>query len=231
MRRYASHLTDGLILVFAVLLNLADSVLASSCAACQRPNKVDSLDGCPPGTILVGPKQKFTTIQSAIKSIPNDNVPYTILIQPGEYRGKVNITRVGPVTLLGVTSAPNDHSRNTVTVVHKNATTTGKGDNAFTSALTVAPTEQSSLTGAGFYGYPVKDGTAFGNSDFRAYNIDFVNDYADKSAGPSLAISVSYANAGFYFCGIRSYQDTASRDVFSSYESCANAYDRCILVN
>jgi pectin methylesterase-like acyl-CoA thioesterase len=198
------------VILFTILLDLANIVFAYSRAACQRPGKDDLLTGCPTGTIIVGPNQKFTTIQSAVKSIPNNKDPYTILIQPGKYRGKVNVTRIGPLTLLGVTSSPNSHSQNTVTVVHSNATTAGKGDNAFTSALTVAPTEESSLTGSGFYGQPVNDGTAFGNSDFRAYNIDFVNDYATKSAGPSLAISVSYANAGFYFCRIRSYQDTAS---------------------
>jgi hypothetical protein len=50
--------------------------------------------------------------------------------------------------------------------------------------------------------------TPFGNSDFRAYNIDFINDYKNYSAGPALAVSVSYANAGFYFCGLYSYQDS-----------------------
>jgi pectin methylesterase-like acyl-CoA thioesterase len=211
MSRNVGYPIARLVLFIAILLGLANSVVALNRAACQSPTKDDLLKDCPPKTILVGPKQKFTTVQSAVNSIPNNEVPYTILIQPGEYRGKVNVTRVGPVTLLGVTSAPNSHSKNTVTVIHSSATSAGKGDNAFTSTLTVAPTEDSSLTGAGFYGHPVKSGTAFGNSDFRAYNIDFVNDYASKSAGPSLAVSVSYANAGFYFCGVRSYQDTACR--------------------
>jgi hypothetical protein len=50
--------------------------------------------------------------------------------------------------------------------------------------------------------------TPFGNVDFRAYNIDFINDYKNYASGPALAVSVSYANSGFYFCGFYSYQDT-----------------------
>lgn len=52
--------------------------------------------------------------------------------------------------------------------------------------------------------------TPFGNVDFRAYNIDFINDFKNYATGPSLAVSVSYANSGFYFCGFYSYQDTVS---------------------
>jgi hypothetical protein len=113
--------------------------------------------------------------------------------------------------MLGVTDFPDGHSRNKVTILWKQATgtkETGNGDNAFTSALTVAPTMDASLTGSGPTGHVVAAGTKFGNSDFRAYNIDFVNDYKPYSAGPSLAVSVSYANVSFYFCRIRSYQDT-----------------------
>jgi hypothetical protein len=110
-----------------------------------------------------------------------------------------------------MTASPNDASKNQVIVLWKAATgtkETGSKDNAFTSTLTVAPTLDSSLTGSGETGHKVAADTKFGNADFRAYNIDFVNDFKHTSAGPSLAISVSYANAGFYYCGIKSYQDT-----------------------
>jgi hypothetical protein len=59
-------------------------------------------------------------------------------------------------------------------------------------------------------GNTVPANTPFGNVDFRAYNIDFINDYKNYAAGPALAVSISYANAGFYFCGLYSYQDTVS---------------------
>lgn len=33
-------------------------------------------------------------------------------------------------------------------------------------------------------------------------------EFKQISAGPSLAVSVGMANTGFYFCGVRSWQDT-----------------------
>jgi pectin methylesterase-like acyl-CoA thioesterase len=186
-------------------------------ASCQRPTDGTAPPAaCPPRTLVVGPAARFKTIQSAVRSIPaGDAAPYTILVQPGVYTERVNVTRGGPLTLLGATGAPNDHAQNRVTVLWRAATgtkQTGNGDNAFTAALTVAPTLDASLTGSGPTGHAVPAGTRFGNEDFRAYNIDFVNDCAPRSAGPSLAISVSYANAGFYFCRIKSYQDTVRRN-------------------
>jgi hypothetical protein len=90
-----------------------------------------------------------------------------------------------------------------------NTDNTGKTtDNAVTTVLTVAPTWNASLTGSGPTGFAVPADTPFGSSDFRAYNIDFRNVYSQYSAGPALAVGVSYANAGFYGCGFYSYQDT-----------------------
>jgi pectin methylesterase-like acyl-CoA thioesterase len=179
-------------------------------AACQTPNKSRALEDCPLNTLVVGPNARYATIQSAVLSIPNNTIPYTILIQPGIYKEQVNITRRSSLTLLGVTSAPNDHNENAVTVLWADATSMSKKDNAFTSTLTVASNLDASLTGKGPMGHTVPEGTPFGNVDFRAYNIDFINRFDDRSAGPSLAVSVSYANAGFYYCGVRSYQDTVS---------------------
>ncbi|PCH34538.1 carbohydrate esterase family 8 protein [Wolfiporia cocos MD-104 SS10] len=174
---------------------------------CQYPTS-DPLEGCPPNTLLVGPSSQanFTSIQSAVLSIPNDTTPYTILILPGNYSEQINVTRVGPLTLLGQTLEPTSRAQNAVAVYW--AAVAGTGDNAYTSTLTIAPTLNASLTGSGPDGNPVPAGTPFGNTDFRIYNIDFVNDYAPYSDGPSLAVSVSYANTGFYYCGFYSYQDT-----------------------
>jgi len=111
---------------------------------------------------------------------------------------------VTPVYLLGQTHSPNDHTKNSVNVLWHQATgipETGTLDNAFTSVLTVAPTLNASLTGAGPTGYAVPPGTPFGDVDFRAYNLNFVNDYEPYSAGPSLTLSLSYANGGFHHCG------------------------------
>jgi hypothetical protein len=87
------------------------------------------------------------------------------------------------------------------------AAVAGTGDNAYTSVLTVAPNLNASLTGSGPTGFPVPDNT-FGCTDFRAYNLNFINNYAPYSATPSLALSISRANGGFYHSGFYSYQDT-----------------------
>jgi pectin methylesterase-like acyl-CoA thioesterase len=182
-------------------------------AVCQAASTQEIPRLCPPNTVVVGPAGSFKTIQAAIHSIPKTSDPRVILIQPGVYYEQVNITQKSPITLLGATISTKDASKNKVTILWRQATgtkETGNGDNAFTSVLTVSPTLQASLTGSGPTGYTVPAGTPFGNNDFRAYNIDFVNDFAPRSAGPSLAVSVSYANAGFYYCRIKSYQDTVS---------------------
>lgn len=200
--------------LFASLLSVLPTITASPLsynrAACQKPTK-DPLHGCPPNTLLVGPNQTYCKIQDAVLSLPDNDDAYTILIQPGIYFEQVNVTRHAPLTLLGVTSHPNDREQNTVTLLWRNATgtpSTGSYDNAFTSALTIAPTLNASLTGSGPTGDPVPPGTPFGNIDFRVYNLDITNDYLPYSAGPALALSMSYANAGFYHTRFASYQDT-----------------------
>lgn len=131
---------------------------------------------------------------------------------PGDYIEQLNVTRSGPLTILGQTNTANEQSDNTVTVYWASANANSRyTDNAFTSVLTVAPNLNASLTGSGPTGFPVPDDTPFGCTDFRVYNIDFRNVYSESSAGPSLAVSVSRANAGFYFSGFYSYQDTVSQ--------------------
>jgi hypothetical protein len=126
----------------------------------------------------------------------------------------VNVTRQSPLTLLGMTASPNDKTKNLVNIIWHNATGAGVGtfDNAYTSTLTVAPTLNASFTGTGPTGWPIPEGTPFGNRDFRAYNLNFINDYLPWAAGPSLALSLSYANGGFYYSRFLSYQDTVSEN-------------------
>ncbi|KAF2205978.1 pectin lyase-like protein [Delitschia confertaspora ATCC 74209] len=211
-------------LVFSIQLSSASTLLTTAQRyLCQFPTP-NPLSGCPKGTLLVDPsagnstkpdQQKknnvFRTIQSAILSLPSDNSSATILILPGQYTEQLNITRPGPLTLLGQTTSPSSLSQNSVQVLWHQATgtsSTGTLDNAFTSVLTIAPTLNSSLTGSGPTGFPVPENTPFGNTDFRGYNMNFTNDYLPYSAGPSLALSTSYANTGFYYCSFKSYQDT-----------------------
>jgi hypothetical protein len=202
--------TSPLWLAISVLAGaLLTSVDAHAYSNCQTTSN-DPLRGCPKGTILVSPTHKdakFTNIQSAILSL-DATTPATILILNGIYTEQLNVTRTGPLTLLGEIGKA---GTNLVTVQFAAANVNVSfPDNAYTSVLTVAPTLEASLTGSGPTGYPVPTGTPFGNTDFRTYNIDFRNIGQTTSTGPALAVSVSYANAGFYFSGFYSYQDTVS---------------------
>ncbi|KAK7958550.1 hypothetical protein PG988_013398 [Apiospora saccharicola] len=188
---------------------------ARTYAECQRKTCLP-LAGCPAGTLFVSPHSplaNFTTIQAAIASLPHDDTAHIILVAPGTYVEQLNVTRPGPLTLLGQTNAPfqnnsgayadvqadTDHA-NEVTVVwaSANGDNTGKiTDNAVTSVLTVAPTWEAALTGTGPTG-----------RDFRLYNVDLRNTAATRSVGPALALGVAYARASFYGCGFYSFQDT-----------------------
>lgn len=169
---------------------------------------------CPPGTILVSAtdsRADYSTIQSAINSLPNDTSSHTILILSGTYKEQLNVTRPGPLTLLGQTNSADDAAKNTVTITWAaaNLDSTGQSvDNVYSSVLIVSPTLDASLTGSGTTGFAVPDDTPFGNKDFRAYNVDFTNTWAEYTDGPAHALSFSRANGGFYYCGFYSYQDT-----------------------
>ncbi|KAK6206366.1 hypothetical protein LQW54_007820 [Pestalotiopsis sp. IQ-011] len=206
--------------------NSTGSAPADTYADCQRRTH-DPLSGCPDGTLYVSQAKRshadFTSIQAAIASLPEDDSEQVILIAPGNYTEQLNVTRPGPLTLLGVSDDPSrgfsygsaassdTDRRNLVQVLWAaaNSDNTGKiTDNAVTTVLTVAPTWNASLTGTGPTGFPVPADTPFGSRDFRAYNIDFRNVFSEAAAGPALAVGVAYANAGFYGCGFYSYQDT-----------------------
>lgn len=109
----------------------------------------------------------------------------------------------------------------TVSFAAANNDSTGAIDNVWFSVLVVAPTLDASLVGSGTTGFAVPEDTPFGNKDFRVYNVDFVNDFAEYTAGPAAALMLSRANGGFYYCGFYSYQDTVSLSspLFSSPSS------------
>ncbi|KAF5665177.1 pectinesterase [Fusarium heterosporum] len=190
---------------------------------CQRQTK-RATEGCPKGTLFVAKddsRADFTTIQDAIDSIGNTTTAAHILIAPGNYVEQLNVTRRGPLHLIGASNAPwvkdlyadidiNSTTQNDVQIWWNSANPVDGTirDNVFTSVLTVGPTWNATLTGTGPTGFPVPADTPFGCTDFRAYNIDFRNDFAPRSAGPAHAVGVSRANAGFYSCGFYSYQDT-----------------------
>jgi hypothetical protein len=204
-----------IILVFHIIATFFSQAIAdtSRFSKCQYPTS-NPRQGCDTKTILVSNTDcnaDFNTIQGAIDSLPNDTSSQTILVMPGNYIEQLNITRAGPLTIIGQTALPHKQENNTVTVYWAAANANGRfTDNAFTSVLTVAPNLNASLTGSGNTGFPVPEDTPFGCTDFRVYNIDFRNVWSEIGAGPSLAVSVSRANAGFYYSGFFSYQDTVS---------------------
>jgi pectin methylesterase-like acyl-CoA thioesterase len=77
-------------------------------ADCQKKT-ADPLSGCPDGTLYVSQNDttaNFTSIQAAIASLPNNTDAYTILIGAGIYTEQLNVTRQGPLTLLGQSDRP-----------------------------------------------------------------------------------------------------------------------------
>lgn len=204
---------------------------AQTYAKCQRHSCGNPLLGCPPGTLYVSQTDKsanFTKIQDAIDFLGNHTTPAYILIGKGIYTEQLNVTRQGPLTLLGQSAKPYKAIRysnvedalasdeaafveneNNVQVLWNAANHDHRfADNVFTSTLVVGPSLNATYTGAGPNGYPVDPATPFGCVDFRAYNIDFRNNEFPRSNGPAHAVAVAYANAGFYSCGFYSYQDT-----------------------
>jgi len=210
-----------------ILVALAPSVLALSpdFFACQmqKPAGISPLLGCPQGTIFVSQNVKdshasFHSVQDAVLSLP-DLGSATILIAAGEYQEVVNVTRKGPLTLLGQlqTSSPASvgqpfanasqvpFNQNLVKIWNNQFVQTGM-DDAQSAVLLVAPSFNASLIGAGPTGAPLQP--LFGNVDFKAYNIDFENRAANFSISQALVTDISYANASFYGCSFASYQDT-----------------------
>lgn len=220
--RLSSGLLCGLICIFSVESLALAQKGSGDLSACQHKSR-DLLKDCPAGTLFVSQTNEeadFSSIQDAVLSLPNDTTPQVILIGAGTYEEQVNVTRPGPLTLLGEFDNDSDipyadvedepsARLNKVTILWKAANAGGSyPDNVYTSALIVGPTLNATFTGSGPTGWPVPEDTPFGCSDFRAYNIDFHNEFSKQADGPSHAFTVAYANAGFYSCGFYSYQDT-----------------------
>ncbi|KAI1181287.1 carbohydrate esterase family 8 protein [Nemania sp. FL0916] len=214
-----------LILNLLLLIGLSEAIArhtknipAQTFRECQKKT-ANPLSGCPPGTIYVSQTDEnanFQSIQGAITSLANDTTSQVILIAPGIYTEQLNVTRQGPLTLLGVSDRPsrresyadisyNSTHENNVQVYWNSANHDAIfSDNVYTGVLTVGPNLNATLTGSGPTGFPVPEDTPFGCTDFRAYNIEFT----PYSNGPAHAVGVSRANAGFYSCGFYSWQDT-----------------------
>ncbi|EXK80457.1 pectinesterase [Fusarium oxysporum f. sp. raphani 54005] len=195
---------------------------ANTYKKCQAVTK-HATEGCPPGTIYVAENDSqahFNTIQAAIDSLANTTTPGHILIAPGNYTEQLNVTRQGPLHLIGMSNKPlngdlysdinvNSTAQNDVQVWWNSANHNAVfSDNVYTGVLTVGPTLNATLTGSGPTGFSVPVDTPFGCTDFRAYNIDFRNEFVPFADGPAHALGVGRANTGFYSCGFYSWQDT-----------------------
>jgi pectin methylesterase-like acyl-CoA thioesterase len=183
---------------------------------CQaiKPLHGNPLEGCPAGTVYVSAtdkKSKFQSVQAAIDSVAHKKQA-TILVGSGVYHEVINITTSGSLTLLGQTSQPGNWSANLVTIWNSSAIPMLPvgADDADTVTFTVAPNRPAALIGAGFYGAPIVNDT-WGSPDFKAYNLNIENRYANYSAGQALALGVSYANASFVSCTSECKVDETTR--------------------
>ncbi|KAH7913950.1 carbohydrate esterase family 8 protein [Hygrophoropsis aurantiaca] len=202
--------------VFLALFALQAHALSPKYVTCQlqKPEGISPLLGCPEGTLYVSPTDStadFTSVQDAVLSLPETGSA-TILIGEGQYFEAVNVSRIGPLTLLGQLNAEtafdpagNASTRNLVQIWNNKYVLTGM-DDAQSAVLTVAPSFSGALIGAGTNGAPLQP--LFGNTDFKAYNLDFENLAANYSISQALVTDISYANASFYGCSFASYQDT-----------------------
>lgn len=83
---------------------------SQSFAQCQKITS-DPLEGCPANTLYVSQTESnadFSSVQDAILSLPESNSTYHILIAPGNYTEQLNVTRKGPLYLLGMSDDPEE---------------------------------------------------------------------------------------------------------------------------
>ncbi|KAJ7282486.1 pectin lyase-like protein [Mycena rebaudengoi] len=214
-RKMLSRLLPAIFFAFYVY-EVAAFAKYAACQSTLKPKFLPTLF-CPPGTLYVSQtdsKAHFTSVQAAVASLPHDTSAGFILIGAGTYQEAVNVSRVGPTTLLGRTDHPASYAHNLVTIFNTtfiNQTTqiASLQDNADSAVLTVAPNKYAAWTGAGYYGgTPVPIPLDFGCTDFKAYNINFENRAANGGVGPALALGIGFANASFYASTFRGMQDT-----------------------
>lgn len=131
----------------------------------------------------------------------DDGTLKTVLIDEGVYNEKVVVGRISPTTFVGITSEPKDSSSNQVMIQQHSYV--NQSD----------PNDHQNNCDAVVLG--VGTGSPIGSSDFKAYNIDFVQrqyqngkEITQYQFGPAAALCVQNSNASFYGCEFSSYQDT-----------------------
>jgi pectin methylesterase-like acyl-CoA thioesterase len=152
----------------------------------------------------------YSSLTSALKSLPKDSTPQVIFIYPGSYEEQVpSINRPGPVTIIGYTESEpgKTYSTNQVTI------TQAKG-------LSVAGTIPAGRSNAD------TATIATASSKIAIYNVKFINTENLDGATPNyvtLAASVYGDKIGFYGCSFDGWQDTLLTGAtagYQYYESC-----------
>jgi len=133
---------------------------------------------------------QFSDLGAAVNSLPADDTSQTVFVYPGVYVGQVNISRAGPVTIMGYTQNPFDFEANTVTLVHNASLATGAASDDLTGTLRVL------------------------SNNVSLYNLDIRNDFGVAfSNGQAIALSNQGNQIGVYACRLFSYQDTLYTNV------------------
>ncbi|KAI5124666.1 hypothetical protein M0805_004274 [Coniferiporia weirii] len=162
--------------LFPVLFSLVLSVRATSRTAPPAGAIVVRADAATSG--------EFTSIASAISSLPDDSSSQSIFIYPGTYTEQVLIDRSGPVTISGYTADTMDFSKNQVVLTHSASLGTAGSDD---------------LSGT----------LRIQSNGVALYNVDVRNDFGVSSSnGQAIALSNYGSNFGAYACRFFSYQDT-----------------------
>ncbi|SOV07627.1 uncharacterized protein UDID_14934 [Ustilago sp. UG-2017a] len=183
--------------------NSFKSFLDGNCQAPKSPG-IDPLSGCPKDTIFVSqkyPSARYRTINSALNALPDDGTLTNILIDEGIYHEKVIVRRISPTIFAGVTPNNRDPSANRVQV--------------WQSSYVNQSDPTSTMHNCDAVVLGIGTVAAAGNSDFKAYNINFVQrqffkgqEVTQYQLGPAAALCVQNSNASFYGCGFSSFQDT-----------------------
>ncbi|KAJ7364801.1 pectin lyase fold/virulence factor [Mycena albidolilacea] len=124
----------------------------------------------PPGAVIVKPNTnvagEFSNLGEAVNALPADNTSQVVFVYPGTYVGQVNVSRAGPVTIMGYTKNTLDFTHNTVTLVHNASLATGAGSDDLTGTLRVL------------------------SNNVSLYNLDVRNDFGVAfSNGQAIALS------------------------------------------
>ncbi|KAJ7242010.1 pectin lyase fold/virulence factor [Mycena rebaudengoi] len=127
---------------------------------------------------------EFSNVGAAVNSLPADNTSQVVFIYPGVYEGQVNVSRAGPVTIMGYTRDSLDYSHNTVTLTHSAAKSTAGSDDLSGTLRVVS-------------------------NNVSLYNLDIRNTFGVADVdGQAIALSNFGDRVGVYACRLYSYQDT-----------------------